>query len=44
MKNRINERIRDVKKCTITYVIIKHFDKEIDKEKSWYLTSHENVP
>lgn len=34
MKNRINERIRDVKKYTITYVIIKHFDKEIDKEKS----------
>lgn len=34
MKNRINERIRDVKKCTITYVITKHFDKKIDKEKS----------
>lgn len=46
MKNRINERIRDVKKCTITYVITKHFNilKEIDKEKSWYLTSHENIP
>lgn len=28
MKNRINERIRDVKKCTITYMITKHFENK----------------